>query len=80
MPHSRAGLPHVTVVADRFTDVRAVDAEPGMIEVVSAKTGAVGSVRIRAVPARAADLDTHTRTWAPSPARSTTTQAGQEGA
>ncbi|MFD5126472.1 MULTISPECIES: class I SAM-dependent methyltransferase [Streptomyces] len=42
---------------DRFTDVWAVDAEPGMTEVVRAKAYAVGADHVRAVTARAEDLD-----------------------
>ncbi|MFJ9105618.1 class I SAM-dependent methyltransferase [Streptomyces sp. NPDC102405] len=42
---------------DRFTDVWAVDAEPGMTEVVRAKADAVGAAHVRAVTARAEDLD-----------------------
>ncbi|MEV6028853.1 class I SAM-dependent methyltransferase [Streptomyces sp. NPDC052036] len=42
---------------DRFTDVWAVDAEPGMTEVVRAKADAVGAAHVRAVTTRAEDLD-----------------------
>lgn len=42
---------------DRFTDVWAVDAESGMTEVVRAKAEAVGAAHVRAVTARAEDLD-----------------------
>ncbi|MFH8662976.1 class I SAM-dependent methyltransferase [Streptomyces afghaniensis] len=42
---------------DWFTDVWAVDAEPGMTEVVRAKADAVGAAHVRAVTARTEDLD-----------------------